>query len=123
MISFFPLRNRPIHALTTELIVKICKVTAIVELNSSFQSVSIFPIFTELPVFRENRWGSDGRRTITRKREESPQMTGPLIGPQQAESQRAGPQPFTPRGNHSIEGFLHDNIARITHSKWYQALA
>ncbi len=55
MISFFPLRNRLIRALTTELIVKICKVAAIVELNSSSQSVLTFPIFTELPVFHENR--------------------------------------------------------------------
>lgn len=55
MISFFPLRNRLIRALTTELIVKICKVAAIVELNSSSQSVSTFTILTELPVFHENR--------------------------------------------------------------------
>ena len=55
MISFFPLRNRLIRALTTELIVKICKVAAIVELNSSSQAGLTFPIFTELPVFHENR--------------------------------------------------------------------
>ena len=55
MISFFSLRNRPIRALTTELIVKICKVTAIVELHSSSQLLPTFPIYTKLPVFHENR--------------------------------------------------------------------